>query len=253
MSRKGQEMSKNWFDIAGDVWPRLVQAAAAGAILHYKQLEDVAQTNGHNVGYALGPIQAYCKEMRFPPLTAIVVNSTTGIPGTGFDAWDIDDLQTAHEKVFAFNWSAVENPFADFGADDTPETLGRQLYEDPASAEDVYRKVKSRGLVQKVFREALLLAYNAECAMCGLTYLEALQSAHIVPWAEASHAERLDVRNGVLLCSLHHALFDHGYLTIDPDYRIHFYDWKMEDGNYSAADKSFTVKLHGAGSSYPTG
>ena len=238
-------MSKNWFHIAGDVWTRLTSAAVTREILTYEQIKTLAQTNAHNVGYALGPIQAYCKETRYPPLTAIVVNSTTRVPGTGFDAWDIDDLETAEEKVFAFNWSAVDNPFSGFGPQDTPETFAHQLSENPASAEEVYRKVKSRGLGQQIFRDALLLAYDGQCAMCGLTYDEALQGAHIVAWAEASHAERLDVRNGVLLCSLHHSLFDHGYLTVDLKYRIHFHDPTMEDGDYSVTDELSAVKLHG--------
>ena len=45
-----------------------------------------------------------------------------------------------------------------------------------------------------------------------------LRASHIVPWAEcASDAERLDVRNGLLLSSLWDAAFDAGLVSFTND------------------------------------
>jgi putative restriction endonuclease len=46
---------------------------------------------------------------------------------------------------------------------------------------------------------------------------EALDAAHIKPWSVASEAERIDVRNGLLLCKIHHVSFDHGYWWVNGD------------------------------------
>ena len=81
-------------------------------------------------------------------------------------------------------------------------------------------------------------------SFCGTTFGAALQAAHIVPWSECAKAERLDPRNGLLLCSTHHALFDDGVLTIDEDLRIvHVDDYPPE--SCSAADTWFTQRIHG--------
>jgi putative restriction endonuclease len=71
-----------------------------------------------------------------------------------------------------------------------------------------------------LFRTALLDAYGGACAFSGSSIPAALEAAHIVPWRYASPAQRLDVRNGLLLTSWHHRLFDAGLLWMDPDYRI---------------------------------
>lgn len=75
-----------------------------------------------------------------------------------------------------------------------------------------------RRLHQSSFRERVLDAYRTHCAMCRLRHRELLDAAHIIPDADpAGHPE---VSNGLSLCKIHHAAFDHGILGIRPDYVI---------------------------------
>lgn len=70
---------------------------------------------------------------------------------------------------------------------------------------------------QATFRIDVEKAYAYRCAVTGERTRPALEAAHIVPWKEA---RRHDVRNGLLLRSDIHNLFDAGYVTIDPDLRF---------------------------------
>jgi putative restriction endonuclease len=60
-------------------------------------------------------------------------------------------------------------------------------------------------------------AYNRTCAVTGEHSLPALEAAHIRSYTrEGPH----EVPNGLLLRADFHRLFDQGYLTISPDYRL---------------------------------
>jgi len=123
--------------------------------------------------------------------------------------------------------------------------LIKTLTQDPNSSCDVYTKVKSRGVQQLLFREALLKAYGHQCAFTGLSFPEALEACHIIPWSSSSDTERMDIRNGVLLNSFHHRLFDNGLITFTKNYKIWFCDPKEKDGHYTRMDSALTSKLHG--------
>ena len=70
---------------------------------------------------------------------------------------------------------------------------------------------------QGAFRVVVTDAYQRRCAITGEKTLPVLEAAHIKPYAsEGPHS----VNNGLLLKSDFHTLFDNGYITIDPDYRI---------------------------------
>lgn len=72
-------------------------------------------------------------------------------------------------------------------------------------------------LGQGAFRVLVTDAYNRACAITEEHSLPALEAAHIVPFGEGGpHA----VNNGLLLRSDFHRLFDRGYLTVTPEYRI---------------------------------
>jgi putative restriction endonuclease len=72
-------------------------------------------------------------------------------------------------------------------------------------------------LRQNVFHAVVLNAYRGRCAITGSRIRPALQSAHIRPVASGGK-NRLD--NGLLLRSDVHAMFDGGYLGVDPAYRL---------------------------------
>jgi putative restriction endonuclease len=235
---------KNWQYRAGVIWPIIILAAQRGETLYYSELAPIIKTNNLNVGRALDPIQRYCLENHLPPLTAIVIGIETGVPGNGFIAWDVDDLESAQQAVFAFNWEAIPNPFGGFGENDTIDSFADEILSNPNKAEEIYTKVRVRGIVQQIFRKALLDAYDCECAFCGLSFDDALEAAHIIPWRDASPSQRLDPANGVLLCSTHHKLFDNDYLSIDESLEIQCL-MEVDEDDLSDMDKSLTLELIG--------
>jgi len=93
--------------------------------------------------------------------------------------------------------------------------LGEDM--DVARRSYVTAAVKVR-LHQRAFRERVLEAYQRQCAFCRLRYEELLDAAHIIPDAEPG-GEPL-IRNGLSLCTLHHAAFDRYFIGLRPDYTI---------------------------------
>ena len=243
--------NKNWQYAAGLVWPIITAAAKRSAKLTYNDIAPYIPTNPLSVRHALSPIQDYCLENRLPPLTAIVIGKTSKKPGTGFIAWDIDDINAAYKAVFEYNWENESNPYGGFESKDTVESLGKQLIRNVDSNSDVYSKVRVRGIAQLVFREALLRAYQYQCAICKFSFAYALEAAHIIPWQMADSSQRLDPRNGLLLCASHHKMFDAGLITVSRSYKV-IYDLGMKDGPYSEADKLLTIALHGKPIHLPT-
>ena len=61
---------------------------------------------------------------------------------------------------------------------------------------------------QDVFRDALMAYWGGRCPLTGITEPGLLRASHIVPWADCTDAQRLDVHNGLLLSALWDAAFD---------------------------------------------
>lgn len=72
-------------------------------------------------------------------------------------------------------------------------------------------------LGQGTFRVLVTDAYSRACAVTGEHSLPVLEAAHIRPYSE--DGQHL-VSNGVLLRSDLHRLFDQGYVTVTPEYRV---------------------------------
>lgn len=236
---------RNWDHAAGVIWPTLVEAASKRKTLVYSELSPLIDTNPLNVGRALGPIQDFCIDHDMPPLTAIVIGKTSRVPGDGFIAWDIDDLPRALDVVFDKDWSGIANPYAAFSAEVSKVSLAKELLASRGIGGDVYRLVKDRGIAQRIFRLALLEAYDEMCAFCDCSFTQALEGAHIIPWQVCTPEQKLDPGNGLLLCANHHRLFDKHMLSVTKDGRIEHYDPEENDGAYSPADHALTTALHG--------
>ena len=58
----------------------------------------------------LGCIMGWCYEQGLPPLTALVVNEDTGIPGGGLTTVPDQDFPAAIQSVFRFNWYDLVPP-----------------------------------------------------------------------------------------------------------------------------------------------
>ena len=84
--------------------------------------------------------------------------------------------------------------------------------------QEVVRKLRERR-----FTSMIRQLYHEKCSLCEIALRVhgrpiALEAAHVVPVND--HGVIGDVRNGVLLCSNHHAMFDSYAWTFDEDYRV---------------------------------
>lgn len=75
-----------------------------------------------------------------------------------------------------------------------------------------------RRIHQASFRQRVIAAYNEICAVCRLRHRELLDAAHILP--DTHPKGEPIVPNGLSLCKLHHAAFDHNIIGIRPDHLI---------------------------------
>lgn len=136
-------------------------------------------------------------------------------PGRYLAVWPVfivgDDPASLTFTVAADDAETAER--AAHGAAELPtisrEAEGRRVY--------ITSTVKVR-LHQRGFRERVLRAYRDQCALCRLRHRDLLDAAHIVGDTEEL-GEPL-VRNGLSLCKIHHAAFDHLLIGIRPDYVV---------------------------------
>lgn len=107
---------------------------------------------------------------------------------------------------------------------DAKDTIADTLSRGPAAAvadEEsaprrayITRTVQAR-LHQQSFRERVLAAYGNQCALCRLRRRELLEASHIIPDSDPRGVP--EIRNGLAMCSIHHAAFDRNLLGIRPD------------------------------------
>jgi len=107
--------------------------------------------------------------------------------------------------------------------------------DEPVYGQDYLARIR---LGQGTFRVLVTDAYNRQCSITGERTLPVLQAAHIKPVAE-NGPNRID--NGLLMRSDLHILFDRGYVTISPGYRIEMSHHIKEDFDNG---KEY-YKLHG--------
>lgn len=235
---------RNWYPVAAKAWPVLVEVASKRTTIFYKELAEKIGEHHRAIRYVLGVIQEFCMDNNLPPLTALVVSKTYGVPGNGFVAWELDDLESGLGYVYSRDWSVMPNPYSGFGAEDSVDSFARELVSNPSSAGEVYRKVRDRGIAQRIFREAVLIAYDYKCAMCDFSFYKALEAHHIVPFYESSAEQRISVSNGILVCPNHHKLLELECFEIKPDMTIEYYDPQENEGPYTVSDRQASVDLH---------
>ena len=94
------------------IWSLLICAARERKTYTYGEIADVLGMGGARViGQFLGPIMYYCEQNDLPPLTVLVVNQETGLPGEGLTT--IEEVNSDREGVFAYDWFAMEPPETD--------------------------------------------------------------------------------------------------------------------------------------------
>jgi len=84
------------------VWQVLVGAAHNRQILTYEILANYIGMGAGTMAQTLGIVMRYCQKHHLPPLTAIVVGKTRGLPGTGLTT--IQEINCDREKVYQYKW-----------------------------------------------------------------------------------------------------------------------------------------------------
>ncbi|MFN2384376.1 MAG: HNH endonuclease [Gemmatimonadota bacterium] len=108
-----------------------------------------------------------------------------------------------------------------------------------------------RRLGQGGFQFFVLDAYGRRCAVTREKALPVLEAAHIMP---VSQGGTHDPKNGLLLRRDIHALFDEGYVTVDPDLRLRVstrLKQDYDDGEYYSTFDRAGLALPGAARNRP--
>ena len=98
---------------ASQIWAVLAWAASHRQSLTYTQVNQATGAFVGGLGALLEPIQSYCLLNQLPPLTVLVVQQESGLPGSGFTGASAGELAAAQAKVFAFGWLQHGNPGAE--------------------------------------------------------------------------------------------------------------------------------------------
>lgn len=88
----------------------------------------------------------------------------------------------------------------------------------PSSVTSIIRNMR-----RKAFQTGIRRLYHEKCSLCELGYHFkgepiGIEAAHLIPVSDKGTSK--DLRNGILLCSNHHNLFDRLLWTFDEDYRV---------------------------------
>jgi len=91
------------------IWILLTSATLNRKTYTYGEIAGLLGFKGAGVmAQFLAPIMWLCENNNYPPLTIIVVNQETGLPGDGLST--IEEVNTDREKVFNFTWFEIEPP-----------------------------------------------------------------------------------------------------------------------------------------------
>lgn len=143
---------------------------------------------------------------------------------------------------------AIEQAANQVLEDNFPETLHQDI-RDAVGLVEASAPASSPRRRDPNFRNAVLVAYQYRCAMCGLdlrigSVSIGLDAAHI-KWHQASGPDTVD--NGITLCALHHKLLDFGAFTLAPDHRV----LVSEHVNGARTAEDVLIRHHGLGISLP--
>lgn len=98
---------------ACQIWAVLAWAAHHRQTLTYGALSRLVGVPAAGLGQLLEPIQSYCLLSGLPPLTILVVQQSSGLPGSGFTGASASELARAQMTVFAHDWMEHGNPGPD--------------------------------------------------------------------------------------------------------------------------------------------
>lgn len=100
-------------------------------------------------------------------------------------------------------------------------TTEYNLHQMDSDGSDVFRNIKTRKDQNKL-RKQLLENYNHSCALCNISNSKLLMTRHIKSWLESSKEERVNPKNAIILCKIHDALFENGFIALSNQYEVIF-------------------------------
>jgi hypothetical protein len=95
---------------ASQIWAVLAWAAKNRQMLTYGILSKLIGVPRAGLGQLLEPIQSYCLLKELPPLTILVVQQDSGLPGPGFTGANKAEHARAYMDVYKYNWLEHGNP-----------------------------------------------------------------------------------------------------------------------------------------------
>jgi hypothetical protein len=133
---------------------------------------------------------------------ALPPSSTLGPGQATFMLTSLTELHSALDRVYKLAMSLPEAPLDRFKAKtaNLPRTTEAE-------------RIVIQRIGQDLFRDALMAYWGGRCPLTGITEPALLRASHIIPWADCTDAQRLDVHNGLLLSALWDAAFDRGLIS----------------------------------------
>lgn len=158
---------------------------------------------------------------QYPPKK--IISIATGIPTTAFHG---GPQSNTYLRERGFNVVALRGALEEI---EVPSFIPDS---DKDGRERIHREVVLRR-GQTKFRNALITAYEGQCAISGCKIKEILEAAHITPYMGE---ETNNITNGLLLRADLHTLWDVGFIAVDPDELKIWVSPKIVDPQYRGFD-----------------
>lgn len=101
------------------IWQILIGKAHNRQTMTYGELADLLGFKGAGIlGGMLAPIMFYCEKHGLPPLSSLVVNQETGLPGEGLTS--PSNLHAEREAVYRYDWYGLYPPTPEEFMEATP-------------------------------------------------------------------------------------------------------------------------------------
>lgn len=147
----------------------------------------------------------------------ITESGRSGLPGASVGDREIWEEFSSHTAQMM---AEIEGALEQYQVN--PEAYGLQDDEvgeaADYSASNVESKVKRRK-GQNLFRDAVLSAYDFQCAVTGVCDARLLVASHIKPWSE-DEENRLNPSNGLCLSTFYDRAFDIGLISFSDDFDL---------------------------------
>jgi hypothetical protein len=84
---------------------------------------------------------------------------------------------------------------------------------------EVIQQIRAR-VGHLLYKQKLINIWSHKCALCSIDLFDLLRASHAKPWKISNSFEKINPYNGLLLCVLHDALFDQGFIGFTDNGKI---------------------------------